>query len=218
LSQSVALSPAADGPRNAVFPREKAPFLPFIGASYTALAERAEARWDRGDYAGALAALREGERDLLPGPALAALRLEAEKALGLDFTYDEPWRPRVLLRAAFILLSFTLVALCLWGILRRLRGERFRFSARISAAVLASGLLLGIGGIALTGRGLPRTGDKAVLYGGAAYRVPDYSSGVSAEFREGQPALIRARTGLWVYAETYDGLSGWIPGDRVVSY
>jgi hypothetical protein len=220
LSPSAALSPAAsgDGSLAAVFPRKKVPFLPFIGASYAALAGQAEARWDEGDYAGALAALREGERDLLPGPALAALRLEAEKALGLDFTYDEPWRPRLLLRVAAILLSFTLVALCLWGILRRLRGERFRFSARVSAAVLAAGLLLGIGGIAFTGKGLPETGNKAVLYGGAAYRVPDYSSGVSAEFREGQPALIRARTGLWVYAETYDGLSGWIPGDRVILY
>jgi hypothetical protein len=79
-------------------------------------------------------------------------------------------------------------------------------------------LLSGLGGIVLTEKGPPEAGDKVVLSGGAAYRVPDYSSGISAEFREGQPALIRARTALWVYAETYDGLSGWIPRDKVIPY
>jgi hypothetical protein len=205
---------AEETQRRAVFPRKNPPPLPFIRASYMSLAERAEAYWEKGEYARALAALREGERDLGAGPALASLRLEAEKALGLDFTYDEPWRPRLLLRVVFILLSFVLVALCLWGILRRARGGPFR----VSAGVLFAGLLLGIGAAALAGKGFSGPGNKAVLCGGAAYRTPDLSSGLSAEFREGQPALIRARTALWVYAETYDGLSGWVPGDRVIPY
>jgi hypothetical protein len=213
---SLTPDPAPDegGPAPA-FPQGKPPLLPFIRAPYISLVERAEAHWKEGAYARALALLREGERDLGSGPALAALRLDAEKALGLDFTYDEPWRPRFFLRIVSILLSFGLVTLCLSGILRRLRG---RFPVPVSAGILVAGLLLGIGGAALTGRGLSWTGNKAVLSGGAAYRVPDYSSGVQAEFREGQPALIRGRTALWVYAETYDGLSGWVPSDRVIPY
>jgi hypothetical protein len=200
------------------FPPAKPPLLPFIRASYISCAERAAAYWKEGAYARALAALREGERDLGSGPVLASLRVAAEKALGLEHSYDEPWRPRLLLRVVSTALSFILVSLCLWSALRHFMGAAFRFPAYVSAALLFMGLLLGLGGVVLTGKGIPETGNKVVVSGGAAYRTPDYSSRVSAELREGQPALVQARTALWVYVETHDGLSGWIPRDTVVFY
>jgi hypothetical protein len=202
------------------FPSLRPPLLPFFRASYHATAEKARTHWEAGDYGQALAALRQGERDLGSGPALASLRSEAEKALGLEFTYDEQWLPRLPLRIAAILVFFALAVLCLSGMAGGVKDRGKKGSKRpyVLAALLFVVLFLGIGGIALTGAEPPRSRNRVILRGGPAYRTPDYSGSVSAEFREGQPALIRSRIPLWIYAETYDGLSGWLPPDRAISY
>jgi hypothetical protein len=213
---------AADRAQRPAFPGLRPPLLPFFRASYRTTAEKARTHWEAGDYGQSLAALRQGERDLGAGPALASLRSEAEKALALEFTYDEQWLPRLPLRIVSILVFFVLAVLCLSRIAgtaknRRKEGKR-SFSVYAAAALLFVVLFLGIGGIALTGMEPPQSRNRVILLGGPAHRTPDYSTSVSAEFREGQPALVRSRIPLWLYVETYDGLSGWIPRDRVIAY
>jgi hypothetical protein len=210
------------GAQKPAFPGLSPPPLPFLRASYHAAAERARSHWEAGDYGRSLAVLRQGERDLGAGPALASLRSGAEKALALEFTYDERWMPRLPLRMVCIVLFFALTVFSLSRLSAAVKilkdgDSKRRFSVYISAALLVMGLLC-IGGMALTGAEPLRPRNRVILLGGPARRTPGYSGSVSAEFREGQPALIRSRIPLWLYAETYDGLSGWIPEDRIIAY
>ncbi|GHT78746.1 hypothetical protein FACS1894130_05880 [Spirochaetia bacterium] len=97
-------------------------FYPFRPGYENAL-NTARTLWSSGQAAGALALLRQSERDLLSGPALAATRRSAEALLQLGPTRDEPWRPRVLYLAGSFLTTLALVILLLrtkfHGIFRR---------------------------------------------------------------------------------------------------
>jgi hypothetical protein len=164
----------------------------------------------------ALAVLRRGERDLGAGPFLALLRSDAEKALALDSAHDETWIPKFPVRVISVLFSFILFAFCLSKILSSPERERKGF--RLFAGILVLGIFTGIAGIALTGNTVSEEGKTALLEGGRAYQIPDISAALSAEFREAQPVRIRERAGEWVYAESYDGLSGWVPAEQVIPY
>jgi hypothetical protein len=125
--------------------------------------------WDRGDLAGALAALRANERDHGAGALFAAVRREAEASLGFRGARDEG-------RGAF-------------------------------AGVF--------------GRG----GQSAVARETAVRRVPDPAGEEIARFPEGLPvSVVRGAGGPdgrgWalVTSRDADGITGWIPGENIITY
>jgi hypothetical protein len=93
---------------------------------------------------------------------------------------------------------------------------------KVSFLVIAGGvaILLLLGGL---GEGMPGMrdaggGKTAVLEKASAYRVPESGGAVNARFSEGQPVYIRSSRGEWVYAESMDGRSGWVPSTAVIPY
>jgi hypothetical protein len=90
---------------------------------------------------------------------------------------------------------------------------------KVTLLVIAGGLaiLLLLGGLGDLVRDAGG-GRTAVLEKTAAYRVPESGGAVNARFSEGQPVDIRSSRGEWIYAESMDGRSGWVPSAMVIPY
>jgi hypothetical protein len=231
-------APPASPQAKAAFPETALPVFPLFRKAYGETLDRAREQWLRGEYASALGELRRGERDLLSGPQLAALRQAAEAALGLSETEGEKWRPRGF-SLALVALSFTLLILLIWRSLYRIRGGKKKkvtslslWGYRIVLLALLAALAWGIIGLWKIG-GISRNGalQSAVLHACEAYRVPDTNGAVSARWREGQPVKVRitgraspgseaasAAAKLWAYAESPDGDAGWVRQDTIIFY
>jgi hypothetical protein len=182
--------------------------------------------WDRGYRAAALAELRRNERNHPAGPFLSALRREAERRLGLTATGDEKWRPRKLLFGGFVVFGLALAA-CAIRLYLSAPGSRSRKSGPLCIIPLAAAALLCLYGFFDGAGRLPGRSRSAVLKETGVYRVPDSDGMVFARFREGQPALVSpaerkaaGTAGAWVLVRSLDrdGVSGWVPEDRVIFY
>ncbi|MDR3276002.1 MAG: hypothetical protein LBT11_02130 [Treponema sp.] len=169
----------------------------------------AEARrlWSQGLYAQALTVLRKGERDLAAGPALRSLREAVERALGLEPGQVEPGRPRVLFLVLGIMAGCATMGLL---ILIVTRGRRRGLTIIM--------ILLGI--IAVAGfTGFAARSAVGVMQETSAYRAPDNEAAPTVQFREGELVrLITRGGGSWIYVESQDGATGWVPADRIIMY
>ena len=89
---------------------------------------------------------------------------------------------------------------------------------KVTLLVAAGGLaiFLMLGGLGDRMRNVGSRG-TAVLEKTAAYRVPENGGAVNARFSEGQPVDIRSSQGEWIYAESMDGRSGWVPAAAVIT-
>jgi hypothetical protein len=204
------------------FPELSEDVFPLFRREYEKIAGNVRILWEDGRYADALALIRKSERDSLSGLALAPLRRNLEQSLGLSFTEDERWRPWhvpafpwlvvILLAAGVFVLTKSV-----WKI--SVTSQAQRGYKKVTLLVIAGGLiiflLLGGAGERMRGAGGGRT---AVLEKTAAYRVPESGGAVNARFSEGQPVDIRSTRGEWVYAESMDGRSGWVPSAAVIPY
>jgi hypothetical protein len=196
-------------------------FFPFRNVYRTA-AGKARTLWEGGHKAEALAGLRRDERDLLAGYTLLPLRRAAEKALGLELTEDEKWRP---LKPLICISLGSGILLILLGLLRvcvKQRSVTFGPSWGYKSIVLLlivtlSGGLYGLGS-GLIDRGFSGVGVSGVLRACTVYRVPDPQGAVSAYWEEGRPVRIRSRAGNWAYVETFDGKAGWVFQGDIVFY
>jgi hypothetical protein len=204
--------------QEAIFPRPGGDVFPLIRDDFRRIAQESEALWNEGRRVEALAFLRRNERDSLSGPALAPLRREAEKRLGLSLTEDEVWQPWkthaftglcvfLLIGAGILFYKFRVTS-------GKFSGYRSIFYLVIPG-VLAILLVLGRGTDFLGSRGKRR---RAVLEAANAYRVPETGGGVNSFFSEGQPVDIRSNESGWVYAETADGRAGWVQVEKVIFY
>jgi hypothetical protein len=209
------------------FPPEEEVFFLFRD-SYRAAAERARLLWDRGNRAEALAGLRRDERDLLAGHTLLPLRRRAEKALGLELTEDEKWRPLKPLACISLGSGLLLILLGIGHLFSPRTGGSKTTSVTFGQSwgyrgviiilmIILSGGLYGLAS-GLMDRGFPGRGGPAVLRSCTAYRVPDPQGGVSAYWDEGQPVRIRSGADDWAYAETFDGKAGWVLQEKIVFY
>jgi hypothetical protein len=214
-----------------VFPAESAGFpavLPLFREAYEQSLEEARAYWDKGQYAEAMVILRQNERELAAGPALAPLRRAAETALGIGVTGDEKWRPRqlflVLAAAASLMLIFSLSAIFVIPILRRKKNKNvtlspswsYRFIGIIAFIMMGAGFLGFFGG---PERGtMPGKGRGAVLRETAAFRVPEDRDAPDLLFREGEPVRIRSLSDPWAYVESFEGKAGWVPLGTIIFY
>jgi hypothetical protein len=228
--------PALGSPSGqARWPRARGEPFPLFRNSYRKTLDKAGDYWRQALYAEALGELRRGERDLLSGPALRAVRRAAEELLGLPPTEDEQWRPRACF-AALVILSFCLLLLSILLPLRARRGDSEKkgvtslfFRGYSSTAFLLIGLM-GFGVAALArppggplqggaeGAGKHPGNAAAVLRSCAAYRVPDVQGAVSARWMEGQPVKVRSASDAWAYAESSGGDAGWVSQDTLVFY
>jgi len=59
---------------------------------------------------------------------------------------------------------------------------------------------------------------SGVLESTSAYRIPDVSGVILAQFDEGQPVKIRSSSGTWIYVESIDGRSGWVMAETLHFY
>jgi hypothetical protein len=204
--------------QDAIFPGPGGGVFPLIRGDYRRIVQESQALWNEGRRAEALAFLRRNERDSLPGPALAPLRREAEKRLGLSLTDDEAWQlwktHAFTGLCVFLLIGAGVLFYKFRVTLGRFNGYRSIFYL-IIPGVLA--ILLVLGGITdfFGSRGRRRS---AVLEAANAYRVPETGGGVNWFFSEGQPVDIRSSEGGWVYAETADGRAGWVQVEKVIFY
>jgi hypothetical protein len=218
------------------FPRVEAQVFPFFRREYRKITARAEALWEEGRRAEALADIRRSERDSLTGPFLVPQRRALEHALGLGLTEDERWRPLKLPLFSWAVLAFFILSVASLLFVFRYRiliTPKDKASAKILSLLKPRGYKLiiisvlffgfifvlleeGIGSF-LPSRisSLERT---AVLEQTQGYRVPDTRGAVNAQFAEGQPVIVSDYLGDWCYAETIDGRSGWVIREAVIPY
>jgi hypothetical protein len=204
--------------QGAPFPEPGGDVFFLIRDDYRRITQESRALWNEGRRAEALAFLRRNERDSLSGPALASLRREAEKRLGLGLTEDEVWQPWK--THAFIgVWVFLLIGAGIFFYKFRVTSGKFSGYKSIFRLIIPGvlAILLVLGGITdfFGSRG---RGRGAVLEAANAYRVPEKGGGVNSFFSEGQPVDIRSNEGGWVYAETADGRAGWVQVEKVIFY
>jgi hypothetical protein len=209
------------------FPPFKPPRMPLpksLAASCETLYAKANALWDAGRRAGALAELRRNERDHPAGPLFGALRREAEKSLGLNHTADEKWRP------GKPLLGFCLACFLIGLLAAALSGGRKR---RLVFAVFFLSVSL-IFLYAFLERFMPWKPRCALARETVVRRVPDPEGAEIARFAEGLPvrpgaggrpggeAGTEGRAAAWVWAEDLrEGAGdseGWIPAEKIIFY
>ncbi|AEF81778.1 bacterial SH3 domain family protein [Leadbettera azotonutricia ZAS-9] len=213
-------SPAAeenDETMKPLFPELSGNVFPLFRKEYEKIAGNVKILWEEGRYASALALIRKNERDSLPGAALAVLRRNLEQSLGFSFTEDERWRPWKVPAFSWLVVILLAAGVLVWKI--SVTSHTQRGYKKVTLLVVAGGLaiLLLLGGL---GDRMQHAGGgrSAVLEKTAAYRVPESGGAVNARFSEGQPVDIRSSRGEWVYAESMDGRSGWIPSAAVIPY
>ena len=176
--------------------------------------------WDSGDYAGALAELRQNEREHPAGALLQPIRREAEENLMFFNTENENrWRRRLLLALSFFVLFLVIVvpSVCFAFI----RNSFQRKAALLFAVVLA---LVGFAYIYIFL-------DSRTVFGGSkssfgvtketsVRRTADFNGEELFSFREGQPVMIMLNSGTWVFIKANDstGSSGWVPAENVIFY
>jgi hypothetical protein len=214
----------------AAFPEVREEVFPLFRKAYGETVERAQVLWGEAHYAEALGELRRGERDLMAGPALAALRQAAEQSLGIAGTENEQWRPRSLL------LGISALVFCLLILLGKNAAAYFPgrgYKGIILIIILGLGVA-GFAGSLLGGvfpggeNSAPRFREnRAVLHACSAYRVPDTQGAISAHWKEGQPVTVRVAgkapaetgvVGVWAYTESADGDAGWVLQENLVFY
>jgi hypothetical protein len=179
-------------------------------------------------YAEALAVLRLNERELAAGPVLASLRRSAETALGLQFTEDEGWRPRVFFLALAAAASFILIFIFFTIFVT---GGKWKFFPVTSGSswgyTFVVILLCGIAGIGFYGYfgssegslwGFTPTIRTGVLRETGSFRMPEEGSVADMFFQEGEAVRIRSVTDVWAYIESFEGKAGWVPLDRIIPY
>jgi hypothetical protein len=207
-------SPEPEGSRAVPFPAVQGEGA-FFRKEYERIIKEAGNLWNAGNYAQALAYMRRNERDSLPGPALAPLRRDMERSLGLSLTEDEKWQPwKIPAFSRILLLLLLAVAIGAWKI--KVTSVKFKGYKNVVILVAAGSVLI----LLLLCGGLwnSKSGTPAVLEKTAAYRVPDPEGAVNALFSKGQPVVIRAGRSQWIYAEAMDGRAGWVPAEAVISY
>ncbi|GHV11832.1 hypothetical protein FACS189491_03770 [Spirochaetia bacterium] len=215
------------------FPATQAGVFPPFRSACNDIRERAEALWNEGRRAEALAELRQNERDHAAGPSLIPLRREAERVLGLEAQGDEKWRPSLLLGAGLLL---SLGLLILSGVIRLFRKK----NAVNAPCAVTPGWSRGykcilitlfiVMGISLYGLGdaarrlLPGSAQYALVRETEARRVPEAGGVVNAHFKEGERVLSRGDkspgdTSLsdWAYAESETG-AGWVRIKDIIFY
>ena len=202
------------------FPQEQGMVLPFFRTEYNRIISQTRELWEEGRRPEALALIRMHERDSLSGPFLVPLRRDMEMKLGLTFTADEAWRIWNLRAFPWIILAILLPCLMVF-----FRKKIRSFILKPNKNLIPLAALGGLGIILLfTGLGLYFGGllgiqsRSAVLERTAAYRVPETTGTVLLIFDEGQPVRILSSTGPWIYAESIDGRSGWVPAEKVYPY
>lgn len=202
------------------FPQDDEKVFPLIRKEYEGIVTELRGLWEQGHYAQALAEIRRHERDSFSGPSLIFLRRKMEESLGLSLTWDESWHPWNF--PAFPWIILVLLAVSAWGILKIRVTSRFLKGYKNVVVFLILGglgiflLIFGLGSRLKTAPGF--SGPSAVLERTAARRVPDQTGVISAQYSEGQPVKIRSSPGQWVFAESMDGRSGWVPVEAVISY
>ncbi|GHV55397.1 hypothetical protein AGMMS49579_18150 [Spirochaetia bacterium] len=195
------------------------PFPDIQPKAFREIRERAEALWNDGRRAEALAELRRNERDHFAGPALVPLRREAEQVLGLDQAQEnEKWRPRVFLGAGFLL---SLGLLILSGIIINIpRTVTIAFSRGYKSILI---ILFVIMGVCLYGLGdsarrlLPGSAQYALVRETEARRVPEPDGAVNVRFKEGERARVSSGHLNWAYAESGTG-AGWVRIRDIIFY
>ncbi|MDR3131032.1 MAG: hypothetical protein LBU18_05740 [Treponema sp.] len=202
------------------FPDAAAVFPPFRKGYEQALKE-GRLYWEQGLYAEALAALRLNERELAAGPALALPRRAAEKALGIEFTEDERWRPRYLLPGLSAVISFIFFALLIKGrrkiftvTLGSIRG--YTFIAALFCITLGTSVYGFFSGSVRQAK--PDKSRTGILREAGLFRVPEKESLMDPVLQEGEPVRIRSLTDAWVYVESFEGKAGWVPLERIIFY
>ncbi|MDR2519007.1 MAG: hypothetical protein LBD13_06300 [Spirochaetaceae bacterium] len=194
------------------FPETLAAVFPPLRPGYENILRKIRGLWDEGDRAQALAELRQRERDHLAGPCFMLTRREAEQRLGFEVSPDEVWHPRSL---ALFFLLISLGGLAFLGFLSQPLVISKRKIPLFRGAVFAA-LLVSAGA---AGRTLAGTRSQAVLREDApVYRIPDEAGGISAYFKEGEPARILSTSEYWINIETLDGRIGWARKDTIILY
>jgi hypothetical protein len=204
---------ALDGELSIFFPKNQEKVFFFLQNEYDKVIEEARELWEQDRRAKALAVLRKNERDSLSGPFLVSLRRELDSKMGLS-TGDEAWA--IWNHPAFPWVCFFLFLLVTELFLK----NRVPLRSYKSVIVLICLLILQISFllIGLSGGFSSFQSRSAVLEETPAYRVPDPSGAVQVRFDEGQPVKIRSSSGVWIYAESIDGRSGWVPIEAAYPY
>ena len=244
--QVIAETPVREERAAPAFPEVRGTVFFLLQGEYDRIIASVRGLWEEGRRAHALAEIRRNERDSLAGPFLVSLRGEMERAMGIEFTENERWRPRTagsLNLPFFVVALFALVIIAI-GVFfvflrpRLERGHRSRaeLSEPVPAAVTSRrrggfrnviilvfsiGLVIifleaGWGTVSM--RRLTATGKTAVLESSPAHRVPDINGAINAWFDEGQPVILGAYHLDWCYVESPDGRSGWVPRWAVITY
>jgi hypothetical protein len=216
-----AKAPAPPFPKTALNP------LPPFSVGCEKIREAAQALWDRGLWAEALAELRRNERDHAGGPALAPLRRDAELALGLS-NGDETWRPRGLLTGILLVSGCLLIGLllALVSIKKQVTPLRawcykvigkFKKPARTFVVLVAFFAVLTF--FSLWGLGFSPA-HSALARKSEFFRVPGTEGAPAFRVEEGQRVLVRFIRGDWAYGEIPGAgtKAGWVKTEALVFY
>jgi hypothetical protein len=207
-----------------------------VGIGGRKVRDRSRALWEEGQAVEALAELRRNERDHPAGFTLKRQRRELDKALGLEQTVDELFRPPLLL-VPVLVLSLVLAALGLTIPGTLLRSRKIRAGdSRAPAALAALNWGFRAAGLAFTlialfcllrlTAVLPqaplsywKAGRQALARDAVVYRAPEDTGTEITRFREGQGLLVYELQGGWAYAESVaDRRTGWIRAGTYLIY
>ncbi len=180
---------------------------PFDRASI--LATLAVGALNRGDVAVALATLRAAERSFPWPGAVCRLREDIESEVLGSVGRAPLWSPRFITGVGAVIL---LAVLGIFPLLRVTLRIRRGFKFAVALVLLECALALWIVTVERNLAG------AAVLRSTSIRRVPEPSSGIAAEVKEGQDVRLKASASGWYYVETSSGVGGWVEDAAVVRY
>ncbi len=179
----------------------------FDGASI--LLALAAGALNRGDVAVALSTLRAAERSFPWPGSVCRLREDLELEVLGAVGRAPLWSPRFITGIGAVLL---LIAVGIFPLLRVTLHIRRGFKIAVATVLLECILAFWIVSVERNLSG------AAVLRSTSMRRVPERSSGIAAEVKEGQDVRLKASASGWYYVETSSGVGGWVEDTAVVRY
>jgi len=214
-------------------PFENNIFVKISGKNWTKTTEMAKNLWENGFYAGSLALLRSAEKESIAGSSYTALRMEAEKKLGVISLDVENRFPRDLfLLVAALFLLFILMRAGLFvkdavkntrivktaigkigrnALREKIKAPVFPYKSVIISFIIA---LFAVSAYFYSGINFNK---NAVMTQCNFYGIPETDENPLGVFTEGVPVRIVAREGDWLYVESLDS-AGWVHKTNAIVY
>jgi len=188
----------------------------FSGKNRTKKLEQAKKLWDEGSCAGALALLRKGERDSIDGLSYTAIRIAAEKELGIQSFVSEKRRPKAMfLFTCFAALLFAALRL-LFFFAKKPPANRNKKTAFPYKSIIIFTFIAALTAAAYFYPDFAPP-KSAVMKQSPFFTIPEPDKSADGIFREGAPVHIKAQNGDWFYVESPDS-GGWVQKNALVIY